>query len=536
MADSTATVVAEPEPGTARHRYEQHRIERQLFLERGRSVARITIPHLYPEDSHNSSTSFQIPYQGVGARGVNNLASKLLLSLLPPSTPFFKLDVDDRSKRDAPEGSDVITKIEKQLDELERAIMQNIEAEGIRTPLYHAFRLLIVGGNALLYLPNEGGMRTFHLEDYSVKRDPMGNAFEIITRELVAMELIPKNLQQVVRSHHIQKFNNDTTVEVYTMVKLVRNGRRKGRWMSHQELADGTIVPKTEASFPEDSPPWIPLTWTRIPGEDYGRGLGEEQFGDLKSLELLAAAIVKGSLAAAKVIFLVDPAGITDMDDIAEKQSTSVVPGNEGDVSVVQMNKHADFSVARNMAEALERRLERVFLFNSTVQRKGERVTAEEIRFVARELEETLGGIFSLFTKELQDPILKRTMGRMRRSRLIGPIPKGVNPTIITGLEALRRGAEIEKLDTFVDLLLKGLGQDGVKEILEPLDYADRIATGLSLNTKGLIKTKEALAQASTAAAVQGLVQTLGKPAIDSITKQQLQANDLEAQAAPDQG
>ena len=67
---------------TIEGRYNQYARNRELFLERGRDCAQYTIPTLIPDEGHTSTSRFNTPYQGIGARGVNNLASKLLLTLL----------------------------------------------------------------------------------------------------------------------------------------------------------------------------------------------------------------------------------------------------------------------------------------------------------------------------------------------------------------------------------------------------------------------------------------------------------------------
>lgn len=61
--------------------------------------------------------------------------------------------------------------------------------------------------------------------------------------------------------------------------------------------------------------------------------------------------------------------------------------------------------IAKMTADAIESRLSYAFMLNSAVQRSGERVTAEEIRYVANELEDTLGGIYSILSQELQLPL-----------------------------------------------------------------------------------------------------------------------------------
>ena len=81
--------------GTIKGRYTTCYAERQPFLERAREAAEITIPSLLPREGHTGANFFSQPFQSVGARGVNNLASKLLLALLPPNSPFFRLTIDD---------------------------------------------------------------------------------------------------------------------------------------------------------------------------------------------------------------------------------------------------------------------------------------------------------------------------------------------------------------------------------------------------------------------------------------------------------
>ena len=77
--------------GEAAKRYAQCESSRDAFLQRGRDAAELTIPTLLPPEGHSGSTVYQTPYQGVGARGVNNLASKLLLALLPPNLSLIHI-------------------------------------------------------------------------------------------------------------------------------------------------------------------------------------------------------------------------------------------------------------------------------------------------------------------------------------------------------------------------------------------------------------------------------------------------------------
>ena len=100
--------------GTLAGRYTKKVAERELYLERAReSAVEVTIPTLIPDDSDTYSEKFSTPYQGIGARGVNNLASKLLLSLLPPNAPFFRLSIDNFALKDIETDEQLKTQIEK---------------------------------------------------------------------------------------------------------------------------------------------------------------------------------------------------------------------------------------------------------------------------------------------------------------------------------------------------------------------------------------------------------------------------------------
>ena len=186
----------EQDVGALAKRYSQLESERDTFLERGREAAKLTIPTLLPDEGHSSSTIYATPYQGIGARGVNNLASKLLLALLPPNSPFFRLTIDDFDLQAI--AGDNRGQVEEGLARIERAAMQEIESKAIRVPVFEALKLLIVTGNALVYMPKEGGMKVFRPDRYCVKRDAMGNLLEIITKESVSAQMLPEEVKALI--------------------------------------------------------------------------------------------------------------------------------------------------------------------------------------------------------------------------------------------------------------------------------------------------------------------------------------------------
>src|SRR5210317_181283 len=153
---------------TAESRYNSLSEQREHFLNRGRQCSELTIPTLIPENSHTPSQDFYSPFQSVGSRGVNNLASKLLLLLLPPNSPFFRLSITGDAKKELEENKSMKTDIEKSLSVIEKEVSNKIEQLALRVSVFEALKHLIVAGNVLTYLPKKGSMRVFPISQYVV--------------------------------------------------------------------------------------------------------------------------------------------------------------------------------------------------------------------------------------------------------------------------------------------------------------------------------------------------------------------------------
>lgn len=471
--------------GSIANRYAQLEAARSAFLQRARDAAELTIPTLVPPDGHNGSSEYTTPYQSVGSRGVNNLASKLLLTLLPPNSPFFRLTIDDYDLAQVA-GPDARGAVEEALGRIERAGLGEIESSAVRVPVFEALKQMVVAGNALVYMPKNEGMKVYRLDRYVVKRDAMGSVLEIITKETVSPLMLDEKIREILTD---PEDRNNKDYDLYTYV--YRKGKK---WEVYQEV-QGIEIPGSRGSYPADRCPFIPLRFTRIDGEDYGRGFVEEYIGDLKSLEALTQAIVEGSAASAKVLFLVRPNGTTKAKNLAQSPNGAIVAGDANDVSTLQVQKAGDFRVAMDTARTITERLSFAFLLNSSVQRNAERVTAEEVRYMAQELETALGGVYSILSQEFQMPLVKLILGRLENQGKMPKMPKDtVKPTIVTGMEALGRGQDLNKLATFLQYL-QPLGAEVIASELNIDDYIDRLGASLGIDTNGLIKSPEQKAQ-----------------------------------------
>jgi hypothetical protein len=191
------------------------------------------------------------------------------------------------------------------------------------------------------------------------------------------------------------------------------------------------------------------------------------------------------------VLFLVRPNGTTKAKNLAESPNGAIVTGDANDVSTLQVQKSGDFRVAMETMRTITERLSFAFLLNSSVQRQAERVTAEEVRYMAQELETALGGVYSIMSQEFQMPLIRLLMARLEKEGKMPKLPKDtIKPTIVTGVEALGRGQDLNKLAMFLQYL-QPLGQEVIAQEMNIDDYIDRLGASLGIDTSGLIKSPE---------------------------------------------
>ena len=482
---------------TARSRYEQLRSFRTQYVDTGVTAAELTLPYLLQQEEDNTKTSkrvLQTPWQSIGAKGVTTLASKLMLALLPPQTSFFKLQL-----RDTVDQTEIPPQAKAEVDatfaKMERIVNDNIAASNDRVKVHEAVKHLVVTGNAGIYMGDKG-LKVYPINRYVVDRDGSDNVVEAVTRERISKRVYlealgqkgkkPVVLQEPEGPQATAALGTEEEVDVYTHIQRTANG-----WKWHQEVDDRT-VPGTAGNAPLNASPWLFLRFNTVDGEMYGRGRVEEFMGDLKSLEGLMQALVEGSAVAAKVIFLVNPGSVTKVASISNAANGAIIAGRAEDVTVIQANKTNDFRTAGEMISILEKRLAEAFLVMNV--RQSERTTAEEVRMTQLELEQQLGGLFSLLTVEFLIPYLNRKLLVAQRSGEILPINKKImRPVIVAGINALGRGQDRDALILFTQTIAQSLGPDAITRFINPQTLITRLATSQGIDTLDLVKTPQDL-------------------------------------------
>lgn len=474
-----------------------------------------TLPYVFPILGVKD-TEQQGPVDSTGARAVNNLSNKLIMTLFQPHNPFFRLnvssDIINDLTKEAEENQDedakaVLDGLDKTLAQAEKDAMHLLDFNRFRTEATMAAKALIVTGNSLLYHPDEGRAQAYGLRDYCVVRDLSGTVIEILTRDKKAFSTFTKEVQEQIKTAGKGKKYTDTVdVTIYTQICL----KEDGKYHMKQDADDFRL--DSETAWTAEELPYIVLTWNLVRGEDYGRGLVEDYAGSFHALFVLNNSLVDMVGIAADIKFLVDPASVLDVGALNDSESGTYHTGKEGDITTPQFNKQMDMQFVASAIERFQQQIAQAFLLNSSVTRDAERVTAEEIRYVAQELEISHGGIYSRFAEEWQ---LRLAVLLLRRLNFKIGKDKIIYPQIITGLDSLSRAGDLDNLRMFIsDLQMLEAVPDDIRSVIHPLRFAAYIGIRRGVDYEKFTKTQAEL-QAEQEAQMQ----------------QAQQAMDMQAQA-----
>ncbi len=482
---------------TLKERYEKALGNRQTILDKARKASKLTIPSLIP-DENSKNQNFYEPNQSIGSNGINYLASKIAMTMLPPNSPFFRYIGDSiKLKQEAElEGIDPIeleSEFNKNLSLLAEYVKDSIEESNDRVTVGEALKHVITCGNCLLVDDKDKNLKYYPLSRYIVKRDYHGNVLYIITKETIGFQVLPEEIQEKIRNKHVEEKEIEVKeFDLFTVFERKRkNKNSKYFWNVYQECEE-IIIDSTKGQYPIEKAPFMALRWNAINGEDYGRGLIEEVVGDLKALDDISKAITEGAKASARIITLVNPAGMTRLKALHNARNGEIIPGRKDDVSFLQSEKYHDLATAQRREQDLEKRLAKIFLTADSVTRDAERVTATEIQYLVQKLEEAFGNTYSLLLQSFQRPYLEIKYHHLRmKNRSLPNIDKvkgnGIKLVITTGIDALGRNNEALKKDIFFAKIaqLAQIPQVNIDIV------AQSYANDLGLDIEGFFKSQQ---------------------------------------------
>ena len=488
---------------------------RERFIRKGRECAALTLPHLTPDVGSTRGDDLPQPYQGLGARGVNNLASRFVITQFPSEREFYRYDFDRASFVEA--GGDVqgIADAELSLARRAREVQRALDTAGFRGVAYEAFLHLLVNGNFLLHFEADGRAKGYRLDQFQVRRDPDGGVARIVVREATPRRKLPPSVMATAAATTDPTRPQDDRDEVDVYTGIVRTG--DDEWTFWQEVGPSWTSEKKTVS--DADLPWLVLRMIPDANEDYGHSFVSLHLGPLRALEGLTQSMVEAAALSAHVVFFVDPSMPLAPDRIARAETGEFLSGNADLVQALTVDKLSDLTVPAQLLAQERERLEAAFLLRSAVQRDAERVTATEVQIVAQELDETLGGVFALLSNEFQAPLVRKLEAILVRRGILPPVPEElVRVKITTGIDALGRGRDGITLRRFLADAYQVFGE-AAPQMVRGTEYLKRLAVSDGIDPEGLVRTEEEVQQINAQNQAQAIAEKAAGPAVTALAQ-----------------
>lgn len=417
--------------------------DRGSMMSRKERLAEATIPSTLPDKNYQvKNEALTNGSSSLGTQGATNIVNKLMLAMFAPGVSFMKLELAAAEKAKFIEqlqlkDDSILTDV---LAEGEREALRVLEQSGSRPALYEGLSALVCVGDVLMDLSDTAVISFISLRDYAVERNRKGLVLRLVFREITRVQDLEDEAEKEYRNA-VPTCKARDKVTVYTTVRFTR-----GMYRSTVYVEDVELSARHSGKWKPENLPWRALTWRLPLGQDYGVSLAEDYSNDLGTHDVISEAMADGSVLAAQFRWACNPGGITQPEDVTGGQNGDVIPADPNDLKLIFANIGSQLQTIQSIEEVYARRLGRGFLMNTAVTRNSERTTAEEVRIQAIELEQSLGGVYSRLAIDMQAPIARWQL----KAANINIRGTKISPTIITGLDALSRSAELQRMMGFL--------------------------------------------------------------------------------------
>lgn len=469
------TIKAEPQK-SLRARWDQiDQINEKTTIKKNcEKYAAWTLPYLFPQDNLTKSAELPVEIDSIGAQGVNHLANRIISTLFPAKSLFFRLRID-QEMRDMMEAAmaqagmgsspdqikaeleTALQEAQEQLTKAENRAADRLNMVQFRPQAINAMKLLIVTGNALVYHPDDDSpVQVYSIRNYSVVRDCSGEVVEIMTRESRAFETFNTEVQNALKADdsykqlyannkvngktHAKGYNDATEVTIYTQIILEDDGK----YHVYQH-ADDVSLP-TRATYTKSSLRWIPLVWNLIQGEDYGRGLVADFGGAFHALQVLNSSLLNTAAIMGDIKFFVKPTSMVDVEAVQNSLPGSYHVGNPDDIGTALINLGNNYQILQTGVDRFQRQIAQAFMLTQALTRDAERVTATEITRDVDELEASNAGVYSRYASGWQQHLARMLLNDIG----FDGVGDGIEPDVITGMDNLSRAGEAQNMRMFL--------------------------------------------------------------------------------------
>jgi len=472
------------------------------LIQRCEQYAMWTIPSVCPVDTHDG---IEQPKGNVaeGARLVNHLANRIVDTMFPSDKPFFTISLTPEAEQQLEEDLEkdehekYVGDLKQATTQAENAAMRALKITAYRPIAVQAVQHQIVTGNAIIHRTETGKRVVYGIKDFCCTRDLKGELLTVILKDSKKFSSLPESIQDKLKETK-NDYKPDSDVVLYTYYV-----KEKSRWCRLQGV-DHHVVEETKRYYTPTDLPILSLTWSLSRGESYGRGLVEDHAPSFHNIDVTTLALLDLIGLAADFKFLVDPSSQLDIDELNMAKRGSYNPGKQGDISVPDFPKRIEIGLLMEAISKWERLLAQAFLLHSAGVRDAERVTAEEIRFYAKELESAYGGLYSRLALEWQQKEAEYLLSQIDFAAFNSVGIQTFDVIVTTGMESLSREGQLDNLRLAIaDLQMLEAVPEDMRGVINARKFAEYVFANRGVNLSEFVYTEQELQMQQQAAEQQ---------------------------------
>ena len=476
-------------------KWEGMQAKKSDMIQRCEQYATWTVPSVCPQEEEDGAeqTKGNVPS---GARLVNHLANKVTDTMFPSDRPFFSLPLSSEAEAELSEelqgdeeAKDEYTReIKKATKLIEDQAMRKLNLTLYRPVAINTVQHLIITGNAVILRTESDERVVYGIKDFCISRDLRGNMLEVVLCDKKEFKALPDKVKLVLRGE--KEYKDEDKVSVYTYFY-----KEEGKWARVQGV-DALMLPDSMKTYKDDDLPVLPLTWNLSRGENYGRGLVEDHAVTFHNIDVTVLAMLDLIGIAADLKFLVNPASTIDIEEWNMAARGAYLPGRKDDISVPDFPKRLELEFMANAVQKWEQELAQSFLLSSAGVRQAERVTAEEIRFVARELESAFGGLYSTLSLGWQYKEAIYLISKVDFSIEGKDGKRDFDVVVTTGLESLSREGQLDQLRlALADLQMLEQIPEDMRNVMDKRAFAEFVFTNRGMKLGEFVLSEKKLAE-----------------------------------------
>lgn len=444
---------------------------------------------------------------------IENFTAKLQKTLFPDNRAFFAFNAPEEAKVQS--GADK-TDINRNLESAVNAIMTLLKDKKLYSILPKVFENATVIGNALVFMgyKKSDPIQFISPADFVWRRTASGTVKELIIREVIALEdIVDKELRRVLENdigYDMAQYKTETnnlstqprSIQKYTYVYFEDNGTQViseyvGKFKVGKEIRRSAKEPLFLPIAPD-----LPLK------AQYGVGKVKGAVSSILQIRSASKTWARHNSLISDLKIGVAPSASNAIKAMAKQRTSNHVVLNDPKDMQLMPWGNVNMSSVEMSYENAKQDLSRIFLMQQGVTRQAERVTAEEIRRNAEELNAANSNLISAYESQLQGPLVQYALYHLDIENEEGDSIKDaledLDVKLLTGTEAIGRVSQSDNVTTMLqEATLLGGVPEHIARHMKINNILNILAQGRGLPSDEIVKSKQELQAEQEAAQEQ---------------------------------